>query len=122
MSALEVLPDSRSRARRGSFLGPWAVRWLPIYCANCGTDGGSVPEENMHFIFYLCPPCFETHGAIAGTYAMPDELFWRQVQDEQIARYGRILAPSELARVATHETSPLATLLREGRRAVSGGG
>ena len=81
----EVLPDSRAKVTRGAIRGP-NCSWIPIFCANCGTPGGLVPEENMTFAFWLCNPCWEKHGAIAATYVMPDEVFWAEVAEEQKAK------------------------------------
>jgi hypothetical protein len=110
----ELLPDSRPRVQRGTvFRG--GVPWTPIYCANCGADGGLVPEENMTFAFYLCDPCFEKHGAIAGTMAVPDQVFWKKVHEAMLEKYGRILTPLELEKVVAAGESPLAKLIRAGR-------
>ncbi len=84
-----ILPDTRAKRPTGGkcFQGRW---WIPIHCANCGTPGGFVPEENMTFAFWLCEPCYETHGAIAGTMVLPDEIFWADVNGT------RPTAPSDL--------------------------
>ena len=81
---IEILPDSRTISGRGAIRGPGGS-WTPIFCANCGTAGGRVPEENMTFAFWLCNPCWEKHGAIAGTMVTPDEVFWAEVAEEQRA-------------------------------------
>lgn len=114
MGSITILPDSRPRERRGLVLrnGAW---WTPVFCANCGADGGLVPEEGMTFAFYLCNPCAETHGEIQGTVMIPDEVFWQKLREEQLEKYGRLLSPEELHAVAQSNTSPLATLIREGR-------
>lgn len=115
---IEILPDSRARAGRGSvpsqILG--GVSWVPIYCANCGDPGGMVPEENTTFAFWLCTPCFETHGEIAGMMAQPDSVFYEKVKQEQIEKYGRELAPHELQGVVDSGLTPLAALIKEGSR------
>src|SRR6266550_120985 len=105
----EVLPDSRPAHSTGSKMlnGSW---WAPIFCANCGAPGGMAPEENMTFIFWLCTPCFESHGEIVKTYVMPDEVFWEKVKQEQLALYGRYLTEQELVDVVAADASPLATL------------
>ncbi len=116
MSAPEILPDSRAKAGRGAVPTCTPMGWMvPIYCANCGVEGGMVPEENMTFAFWLCTPCFEKHGAIAGTMVQPDQVFWENVKQEQMDKYGRLLSPDELKDVATANTTPLAALIREGR-------
>lgn len=112
---VDILPDSRvcrssvsiSRGRLGS--------WVPIYCANCGADGGQVPEENMTFIFYLCNNCATTHGHIAGTMMMPDEVFFQRLAEEQLERYGRYLEDCEWERVSEASSHPLLTLIQDYR-------
>ena len=69
----------------------------------------------MTFLFYLCEKCAETHGAIAGTMLMPDEVFFQKLKEEQIASYGKYLTEQELARVVEEDASPLATLIKQGR-------
>lgn len=80
----EILPDCRMTspigAQSNNLLGNY---WIPIYCANCGAEGGKVPEENMTFAFWLCNCCWEKHGAVAGMMAVPDEVFWEEVRNNQ---------------------------------------
>lgn len=111
---MDLLPDSRPKQAKGRVFTNGGT-WVPIFCANCGTDGGLVPEENMNFVFYLCNRCAETHGAIAGTMMMPDEVFWEKLKQEQLAAYGRYLSELELAKVVEADASPLATLIKSGR-------
>jgi len=95
---LNLLPDSRcSRVFTSKgVVFRYGVPWIPIFCANCGCDGGLVPEENTTFAFYLCQGCEDKFGQIAGTYMMPDEVFWAKVKESQ-EKYGRWLKPNELA-------------------------
>jgi hypothetical protein len=90
------------------------MSWVPVFCANCGADGGSCPEENMTFMFYLCNKCAQTHGQIAGTMMMPDEVFFEKLKQEQMASYGRYLTQEELSAIVAADASPLATLLTQG--------
>lgn len=88
------------------------IRWIKIFCANCGADGGWVPETNRPFAFYLCDPCAEKHGAPPGTVMVPDEAYWEEVRAEQMEKYGRLLTPEELAEELKHDTT-LAKLARD---------
>ena len=83
----EILPDCRTHEPRGavSGRGDWSS-WIPIFCANCGREGGKVPEENMTGVFWLCNACFETYGPIAATMILPDEIFWEEIRLEQMKR------------------------------------
>lgn len=108
----DVLPSSRLQRAIGSVRRPdgW---WQPIFCANCGGDGGLVPEENATFAFYLCNSCAATYGDLAHTYMMPDAEYFRKVSEVQLERYGRYLNPVELLRALEDTGSPLAKLARE---------
>lgn len=110
----EILPDSRAKNTTGRIFTASGT-WVPVFCANCGKPGGACPEENMTFLFYICPKCNETYGAIAGTMQMPDEVFFEKLKQEQIASHGRYLTEQELVAVVQEDASPLATLLKSGR-------
>ncbi len=45
----------------------------------------------------------------------PDEAHWRYVKQEQLEAHGRELTPAELQKIVDSDTSPLATLLKQGR-------
>ncbi len=115
--ASDLLPDSRAREIRGRVFTPMGA-FVPVFCANCGAEGGLCPEENMTFMFYLCNKCAETHGPVAGTMMMPDEVFWQKLKNEQLERHGRYLTEQELAAVVEAGASPLATLINERRKGV----
>lgn len=108
----DVLPNSRARTPRKVVM-QGATAWIPIYCANCGGDGGLVMENEMDFAFYLCDPCAEKWGIPAGCMATPDEVFWAKVKAAQIEKYGRELTPGEVARELDDETSILTQLSKE---------
>jgi hypothetical protein len=96
---MDLLPSSLPAvSRRRVFIeGLW---WVPIYCANCGADGGWVTEDSVEqtgFAFYLCDepkPCAK-YGEIAGITKIPDEAFWLKVREAQLEKYGRVLTPAE---------------------------
>jgi len=107
-----ILPDSRPKVqKRITYLN--GINWVPIYCANCGSDGGMVPEENCNFAFYLCVPCAEKWQPLADTLLVPDEVFWQRVREEQLATYGRELTPEEIVEVLKDENSALVKLSKE---------
>lgn len=109
---IELLPDCRLKTPPiGRNMGI-AGTWMPVFCANCGRDGGLVPE-NSTFLFYLCNDCAPTHGHIAGTMVMPDEVFYERLAEAQIEQYGHYLSPAEWGTVAEDPSHPLWTLLRE---------
>ena len=91
------------------------VTWFYLFCANCGTDGGRVMDDQLgsNFAFYLCEPCAETYGPIVGTYTEPDHEFWSRVLHEQIQKYGRVLSPDEQVEVLKDDHSTLAKLAKD---------
>ena len=109
---LDLLPSSVPRETRNVVMRG-AVPWVPIYCANCGCDGGHVPEDAKDFAFYLCIPCHDKHGTIAGTMAVPDEVFWQKVKDAQIEKYGRELLAHEVVEELKVGDSMLSKLAKE---------
>lgn len=112
----DLLPDSRLTAIHTTKGSVWRgnMWWEPIFCANCGADGGLVPEVNMTFAFYLCSECEGKHGIPAGMLSVPEERFWATVNLEMLERYGRILPPEELQTIVDAGTTPLAALFRDG--------
>lgn len=123
MSSIDVIPDSRLNATftpKGSVWkdGMW---WQPLFCANCGMRCGIVPEEGMDFAFYLCPKCFEAHGTIAGTYAMPDDAYNARLRELQLEKHGRMLTPVELLIALDDVNNPLSRLGRERRSIITQG-
>ena len=109
----EILPDSRPRERRGAKFMQ-GMFWIPIFCANCGADGGFVPQENCNFAFYLCTKCCEQWGGLAGTYTVPEEVFWAKVREAQMEKFQRLLNPLEQIEALKDEHHVLAKLAREG--------
>ena len=107
----DILPDCRSQHKQIISCGI-AGLWEPVFCANCGADGGMVPIGTT-FLFYLCNICAETYGQIAGTMQMPDEVFFANLAEEQLLRYGYYLTYEEWGKVGEDLSHPLWTLLRE---------
>jgi hypothetical protein len=100
-----MLPDSRLADRdMSTVMADWAlpdgrtvrIECSPVYCANCGSMYGYVPKDNTVFVMWLCNRCFEQYGAVAGTYAVPDEQFCKDVAHEMHEAYGRTLSDWEL--------------------------
>jgi hypothetical protein len=110
---MDLLPDSRLKAPKNIqfHLG---MNWVPIFCANCGADGGFVPAENMTFVCYLCQPCANKLPPIEGTYVMPDEVFFQKVRDAQMEKYGRLLTAEEIAIELQDSNSILSKLKKDG--------
>jgi hypothetical protein len=109
----DILPDSRAKVTRGRVFTANGT-WVPVFCANCGTEGGLCPEEST-FLFWLCNGCFETKGAIAGTMMVPDQVFYDRLAQEQQAAFGRALTHAELLQVVAEDSTPLAKLIKEAK-------
>lgn len=84
---------------------------MPYFCAHCGKESGWCPEDNTTFMFYLCNPCFATHGHITNTMVVPDHEFNAKVAAEQVETYGRLLSGPEILKVVEDNSTPLARLL-----------
>jgi hypothetical protein len=80
-----------------------------------------VPEENMTYAFWLCNECFKTYGHLTAMMVLPDEHFWAEVKAEQLEKYGRLLSNEEITEIVAADSSPLATLIKEGRSRSTGG-
>lgn len=113
----DILPDSRLRETKGRVRhvsdllgGQW---WIPIFCANCGADGGFIPEESKSFAFYLCESCGEKWEPLAGTMKVPTEVFWETVKQEQLEKYGRELTGLEVAEALKDEHHVLSLLAKD---------
>lgn len=119
MSHPDILPDSRLRRihdPRGSVTGTvlgHRLQWEQCYCANCGVAGIMCPTENMTFMFWLCEACFEKHGAIAGTYAVPDDIFYSRLNAELLEQYGGIPGHKTLAAALADDESTIAKLAKD---------
>jgi hypothetical protein len=50
---------------------------------------------------------------LAGTLAIPDEIFWQRVENAMLERHGRILDDSEITVALANESSDLAKLAKE---------
>lgn len=93
--ATALLPTSIARETKNViFRG--GIPWVPIFCANCGKDGGLVPEETKQFAFYLCLPCADKWSPQVDTMMVPDEVFWEEVKQAQLERMGREMTALEV--------------------------
>lgn len=122
---VDLLPESRMRAAKSSIPSSMG-NLVQIYCANCGTPYGMVPETMITFAFALCEKCAETHGDIAHTLKEPDAVFWERVNDaileaaererSELAQGTIILDVAELYRRAEDPSSPFAKLAADWQR------
>ena len=110
--AVDVLPSSVPITPK-KFVMRQGLPWVPIYCANCGADGGWIPEAAADFAFYLCVPCGDKWAPLAGTMLVPDEVFWAKVVDAQMENDKRILTPAETVEALKDGDHYLSKLARE---------
>jgi hypothetical protein len=94
----DLLPSSVAREIKGE-VEIKGIPHVPIFCANCGADGGWVPRaaiEDKAFQFYLCNPCGEKWAPLAGLMLIPDDVFAQKVAAAQLEHDGRYLTPDEV--------------------------
>lgn len=111
MSAPLLLPSSFARKVKTFLLGGFPYE--RVYCANCGKPGPLVMTATKDFAFYLCDDDAQKYGTPDGMYAVPDDVFAERVKQEQLEKFGRILAPAELDEVLNDPHSTLAKLAKE---------
>lgn len=72
-----------------------------------------------NYAFYLCDErknnCVEKYGHLAGTYMIPDEVFFEKVQEAQLESYGHILSLEELITELDDKSSTMSLLEKEKR-------
>lgn len=115
MSEPLLLPDSRPRDAKGLVWSKQDGCYMqPIFCVGCHKENGLV-TVGMDFVAWLCNDCSPKYGHIDGTFIVPDELHAEHVRSEQLEKHGRLLSPAELKAVVDSDSSPLATLIKQGR-------
>jgi len=58
------LPDCRARRSRGQRRGRRGLWMDPVFCANCGADGGFILAALVGHVFYLCDACEDKGGGL----------------------------------------------------------
>lgn len=120
-AANRVLPTSRLKDDKNVVITRNGVQWVPIFCANCGVDGGLVLASDWErvktFAFYLCDErrndCAAKWSPLVDTRLAPDEVFWEKIQQAQLEAFGRQLTAPEIIEALKDETHILAKLARE---------
>lgn len=110
-----VLPSSVAREIKGDRVRN-GVKEIPIFCANCGVDGGWVPEPSKDFAFFLCDDnqngCSAKWSPMVDFMVVPQEKFWEVARQEQLERLGREMTPVEIANAVKDPNHWLHSLLR----------
>lgn len=114
--SINILPDSRARTAKGVVRGPDGKSYVKIFCANCGSPWGMVPEELITFAFALCNDCSEKHGDPAHFYKEPDAIFWERAAQAQLEE--RVFTAEELTKKLGDPASALSKLAAEWRQRV----
>lgn len=113
----DILPNCI--AQRSEKVVVWAngQKWLPLFCANCGKDGGPVLESDWdrakNFAFYLCEPCAEKWSPLVDYAMSPDEAFWTKVHDAQMEAFGRDLTAEEIVEALKDDNHVLTKLCKD---------
>lgn len=104
IGALDILPDCRLKEKKGTVMVDWdmpdrsvvRIECEPVYCATCGKLMQYCPLENTTYAFALCQPCFDKWGLLAGTYAVPDDVFNAAVAEQMMDSFGKYLTAEQL--------------------------
>lgn len=118
--ALDVIPESRTKARTGQKVDATGRIWDPVYCAECGASGGYVTREVL-WACWLCPKCEHLatvyqQQAAAGGYGLcvtPDFEVGQKLVEEQLTRYGRALTAEEFNQKMADPSDPLTMAVRK---------
>jgi hypothetical protein len=116
MNTANILPNCLTKTPKiDHSMSGRGGNWFYLFCANCGADGGRVQDTylSQQFAFYLCNDCAETYGAIAGTYMVPDEVFWQKVNSAQLEEFGRELSATEIVEALQDASHILSKLAKE---------
>lgn len=96
----DILPNCIAQRSEKTIVWPNGQKLLPLFCANCGKEGGLVFEIDWdrvkNFAFYLCDPCGEKWSHLADVALSPDEVFWKTIHEIQLDEFGRDLTDAEL--------------------------
>lgn len=117
--SVDILPDCRARRSVGE-VEIDGITYVQVYCMNCGRKGPVVTKENCTFAGYLCTPCSETWGNIAGTYMMPDQVFFQKCAEAEMEKYGRVLTDEEKRQAMDDPHGTLSKLNRDRQRQIRG--
>jgi len=113
----DLLPNSIAVRSPKVVVWPNGQKWIPIFCANCGKDGGMVQETEFdlvkNFAFYLCDPCAAKWSPMTNTALSPDEAFWKKVRQAQLEAFGRELTAQEIIEALKDENHILTKLAND---------
>lgn len=113
----EILPNCIAQRTEKTIVWANGMKWIPVFCANCGTDRGLVLESEWervkNFAFALCDPCAEKWSPLVDTYIAPDEAFWKKIHDAQMEAFGRDLTPEEIVEALKDDNHILTKLCKD---------
>jgi hypothetical protein len=113
----DVLPNCIAQRNERSIVSANGMKWLPIFCANCGKDGGLVLETDWsrvkNFAFYLCDPCTEKWSPMADVALVPDQVFWQKIHEAQLEAFGRDLTEAEIVEALRDDDHILTKLCKD---------
>lgn len=121
----DILPSSVPKVIRGGKPGIFdltgeTLEWIPVFCASCGVGGMRVPLVQVlsgGFVAWFCEAaqnnCAERYREQTMFAVIPDEIFFRKVQEAQLDKYGRELMPWEIVDQLHDPNSLMSQLARE---------
>lgn len=113
--AASLYPESRLKTPKRSIRGAFGINWVPMFCANCGKEGGLVPEDaiNCSFSHYECMDCAAKLGNLDGFFKVPDEVVGMKVREAQLEHEGRELTREEVAVALSSDTHYLSKIKQD---------
>jgi hypothetical protein len=119
LGSADVLPNCIAREVRGAIECD-GMQMVPVFCGNCGCDSHHrVSAETIKHAFYLCEDgpgqrnCAAKWQHLAGTHAVPDEVFFERVKQAQLEKDGRFLSVAETVEALKDSDHYLSKLARD---------
>jgi len=113
----DILPNCIATRSEKTVVCANGIKWLPLFCANCGKDGGLVMETEFdrvkNWAFFLCDPCAEKWSPLVDHALAPDEVFWKKVREAQLEAFGRELTDVELVEALKDDNHILTKLSKD---------
>jgi len=117
MQTQNLLPNSIAQRNEKTVVWANGMKWLPIFCANCGVQHGQVLETDWervkNFAFCLCDACAQKWSPLVDTMMAPDEAFWRKFHAVQMDEFGRELTEAELVEALKDDNHVIAKLCKD---------
>lgn len=91
------------------------IAWVQTFCFSCNKLGPRVPEISLQsggYEAYVCNDCAVKYRDQLLLAVVPDEIFWRDYNSQQVETYGRTLEAHELVELSKDPNSVISKMLR----------